>query len=50
MFERLMRGRGVEAVRAEASSNALAFYIRRGYRADGTQARNGAWPIAKRLL
>lgn len=49
MFERLMRGRGVEAVRAEASSNALAFYIRRGYRSDGTQMRNGAWPIAKRL-
>ena len=49
MLERLMRERGIETVRAEASSNALAFYIRRGYRADGTQTPNGAWPIAKEL-
>ena len=49
MFEHLMRGRGVEAVRAEASSNAREFYLRRGYRANGPQTRNGAWPIAKGL-
>jgi len=49
MLERLMRERGVEAVRAEASSNAREFYLRRGYRANGPQARNGAWPIAKGL-
>lgn len=49
MVERLMRERGIEAVRAEASSNALAFYIERGYRANGTQTPNGAWPIAKEL-
>jgi putative acetyltransferase len=49
MLERLMRERGIEVVRAEASSNALAFYLGRGYRADGAQTRNGAWAIAKRL-
>ncbi|MCK1641974.1 GNAT family N-acetyltransferase [Bradyrhizobium sp. 157] len=50
MFERLMRERGIRAVRAEASSNAMAFYLRRGYRANGPQTPNGAWPIAKELL
>jgi putative acetyltransferase len=49
MLERLMRARGIPAVEAEASSNALAFYIRRGYRENGPQAQNGAWPIAKML-
>ncbi|MFG3591098.1 GNAT family N-acetyltransferase [Bradyrhizobium sp. RDI18] len=50
MFERLMCERGIRAVRAEASSNAMAFYLRRGYRANGRQSPNGAWPIAKELL
>ena len=49
MLERLVRARGIAAVEAEASSNALAFYIRRGYRANGLQAQNGAWLIAKAL-
>ncbi|ANW01280.1 GNAT family N-acetyltransferase [Bradyrhizobium icense] len=49
MFERLMCERGIRAVRAEASSNAMAFYLRRGYRANGPQSPNGAWPIAKGL-
>ncbi|WFU14263.1 GNAT family N-acetyltransferase [Bradyrhizobium sp. CB3481] len=49
MLERLMRERGVEAVEADASSNALAFYIRRGYRANGPQTPDRAWPIAKAL-
>lgn len=49
MLERLIRARGIPAVEAEASSNALAFYIRRGYRENGPQAQNGAWPIAKML-
>jgi putative acetyltransferase len=49
MLERLMRERGVEAIEAEASSNALAFYIRRGYRANGPQTPDRAWPIAKAL-
>lgn len=49
MLERLMRARGIAAVEAEASSNALAFYIRRGYRQNGPSAGNGAWPITKTL-
>ena len=40
MLERLMRARGIAAVAAEASSNALAFYIRRGYR------QNPKWGVA----
>jgi len=48
-LETLMRGRGIDAVRAEASSNAKAFYLRRGYRETGPQTPIGAWPIAKRL-
>jgi len=47
MLEGLMRGRGIQAVRAEASSNARDFYLRRGYRAKGPQTPKGAWPIAK---
>ena len=49
MLEGLMRERGVPAVRAEASSNALNFYLRRGYRANGPQTPEGAWPIVKQL-
>jgi putative acetyltransferase len=45
-----MRGRGVHAVRAEASSNARGFYLRRGYRAAGPQTPEQAWPVTKRLL
>jgi putative acetyltransferase len=49
MIEGLMRERGIQAVRAEASSNAREFYLRRGYRANGPQTPKGAWPIAKEL-
>ncbi len=49
-LEALLRGRGVEAVRADASSNAKAFYLRRGYRETGPQTPVGAWPIIKQLL
>jgi putative acetyltransferase len=49
MLEGLMRDREFPSVRAEASSNARDFYLRRGYRATGPQAPNGAWPIAKEL-
>src|SRR5580704_9813942 len=49
MLERRMRGSGVDAVRAEASSNARAFYLRRGYLMSGPQTPKGAWPITKRL-
>jgi putative acetyltransferase len=41
--------RGVAVVHAEASSNAKAFYLRRGYRMSGPQTAGGAWPIAKDL-
>jgi putative acetyltransferase len=49
MLEGLMRERGIQAVQAEASSNAQEFYLRRGYRAAGPQTPKGAWPIAKEL-
>ena len=49
-FEALMRGRGIDAIHAEASSNAKAFYLKRGYRETGPQTPVGAWPITKQLL
>jgi putative acetyltransferase len=48
-LERLMIARGVAAAHAEASSNALGFYLRRSYRASGPQTADGAWPITKDL-
>ncbi|MGH6643479.1 MAG: GNAT family N-acetyltransferase [Bradyrhizobium sp.] len=48
-LEGLIRGRGLDAVRAEASPNALGFYLRRGYRVTGPQTPVGAWPIARQL-
>ncbi len=50
MLEGLMRERGVQAVRAEASTNARDFYLGRGYRPTGPQTPEGAWPIAKQTL
>jgi putative acetyltransferase len=47
-LEGLMMARGVAAVHAEASSNAKAFYLRRGYRLSGPQIGE-AWPITKDL-
>jgi putative acetyltransferase len=47
-LEGLMMARGVAAVYAEASSNAKAFYLRRGYRLSGPQTGE-AWPITKDL-
>ena len=49
MVERLMRGRGIQAVQAEASSNAREFYLRRGYQVTGPQTPKRAWPIEKEL-
>jgi putative acetyltransferase len=46
-LEGLMRKRGIQAVRADASSNAREFYLRRGYRMTGPQTPDGAWPITK---
>jgi hypothetical protein len=45
----LMRQRGIPAVHAEASWNAEAFYLRRGYEATGLRTPEGARPIVKRL-
>jgi putative acetyltransferase len=50
LIEELMRGRGIVTVRAEASSNAVAFYLRRGYERSGPRTLEGAQPIRKRLL
>ena len=47
MLERLMRERGVEAVEADASSNALAFYIRRGYGRTALKRLTGPGPLRK---
>jgi putative acetyltransferase len=47
MLEGRMREQGVRIIRAEASSNARDFYLRRGYRITGPRTANGAWPIAK---
>ncbi len=47
-LEGLMIARGFAAVHAEASSNAKAFYLRRGYRLSGPQIGE-AWPITKDL-
>jgi putative acetyltransferase len=49
MVERLMRERGIQAVQAEASSNAREFYLRRGYRVTGPQTPKRAWSIEKEL-
>ena len=48
-LEQRIRDRGFDVVRAEASSNARAFYLRRGYLMSGPQTVNEAWPITKRL-
>jgi putative acetyltransferase len=49
LLEGLMRGRGILAVRAEASANAEAFYLRRGYERTDPRTSEGAQPIRKRL-
>jgi putative acetyltransferase len=49
-LEGLMRERGFPSVRLEASSNARGFYLRRGYRATGSQTSDGAWPMVKEHL
>jgi putative acetyltransferase len=45
-----MLERGAHVVCAEASSNAKAFYLQRGYRLTGAQTPKGAWPIEKQLV
>ena len=48
--EDLMRSRGIAAVHADASSNAEAFYVGRGWVRNGEPLPNGALPIIKSLL
>jgi|SRR5262245_23748987 len=48
-LEALTRERHHGAMHAEASSNALRFYLRRGYELCGPRTPDGAQPIAKRL-
>ena len=50
MLEGLMQTRGIAMIHAEASGNAEAFYLRRGYRRTGPALVDGALPIGKRLL
>lgn len=49
LLEGLMRGRGIRQVRAEASSNAEEFYLRRGYELTEVRTPEGAQLIRKRL-
>jgi len=48
-LESLMRGRGVVTVHAEASPNALGFYLRRGYVVTGPKTPVSAWPITRQF-
>lgn len=49
MLEGLMRERGHAGVRADASINAEAFYLRRGYERAGDPTTEDGLPIVKRL-
>src|SRR5215831_13060762 len=49
LLKGLMQGRGILAVRAEASANAEEFYLRRGYERTDPRTSEGAQPIRKRL-
>lgn len=50
LAEQWMRERGIETIRAEASWNSEAFYLRRGYEPAGPRPSDGARPIVKRLV
>ena len=49
LLEGLLRNRGISAMRADASSNARDFYLRRGFRLTGPRGPAGTWPIEKHL-
>jgi putative acetyltransferase len=49
LLEALTRERGFSVMHAQASANALQFYLQRGYEPCGPQTADGAQPIAKRL-
>ena len=48
-LEGLMRARGIQVITAYASSNAEAFYLRRGYKRAGPATDEKGQPITKRL-
>jgi putative acetyltransferase len=47
--EHSIQGSGHATARLESSSNALDFYLRRGYRRCGPEDADGAWPLRKEL-
>jgi putative acetyltransferase len=49
LLEGIIRKRGFPAVEAEASANAEAFYLRRGYERHRPRTKEGAQPIRKQL-
>ena len=50
LAENLMRERGIQTVRADASWNAEEYYLRRGYEPTGPRPTDGARPLVKRLV
>jgi putative acetyltransferase len=50
LAETVLRQRGVAMVRADASPNSEAFYLRHGYEPIGPRPRHAARPMRKRLL
>ena len=50
LVEDVLRRRGVRAIRADASWNSKAFYIRQGYELLGPRPPDDARPMRKRLL
>jgi putative acetyltransferase len=49
LLEAFARERGFSVMHAEASANALQFYLRRGYELNGPQTPDGAQPLQKLL-
>jgi putative acetyltransferase len=49
LLESLMQARGIPAITAKASANAVKFYRRRGYEPVGLRTPEGAQPMRKRL-
>jgi putative acetyltransferase len=49
LLEARTRERGLWVMHAQASANALHFYLRRGYELGGAPTPDGAQPIQKRL-
>jgi putative acetyltransferase len=50
LAEALMRERGIQIIRLEASINAEQFYLRRGFVSKGSRVPDSAIPMEKRLF